>query len=552
MVVDRAAVIDSEEFTILSEKNILILEQEPTVDNPVINFSIGNVLEKELEQRIQVERSIQKYRPKWGIWVIGVTGAAFAGIAANSSLLQTSATKSEKIALNITSGLVTALTVLQMKPAEDPVFTGETRLMRRSGFETVTDTVNVARLDTENFVNISVIFKDTTLLEEQNVPLTNGNLSLNIASIVSDSDVEVTEDSQITVQVDYLEEIYQYQISLSNILMKYVEVTEPITVLRNAPALSELNIVTEVGEGSAFQLLESVDENWYRVRFGGSDVFVQKSVTEITWISEASSDAVDVFEFTEAPFGEIDVENSVPILRNNNPEDRAVIITNGQLGYNESSQYIERDFKLFEFYMKSALQMQESQIFRIEVDSTGLWENEFRNIAESDSSGLLYVYISGTSRVENGELHFENSLNQSDSHIEMASFFDWFEQINPGKIVLMADLDFNVNSQENGNSTSEAVLQNVANELLRKVPNSALIFSHRPGQDSSLYAGASTENKRHHIFLYYWADAIKNRSDTVSEMIRHLENNVDYTSRRLHDKPQEIQAFGNFTISVRE
>jgi len=36
----------------------------------------------------------------------------------------------------------------------------------------------------------------------------------------------------------------------------------------------------------------------------------------------------------------------------------------------------------------------------------------------------------------------------------------------------------------------------------------------------------------------------------MSDLIRHLENNIDYTSRRLQDRPQEVRAFGNFTLNI--
>jgi hypothetical protein len=36
----------------------------------------------------------------------------------------------------------------------------------------------------------------------------------------------------------------------------------------------------------------------------------------------------------------------------------------------------------------------------------------------------------------------------------------------------------------------------------------------------------------------------------MSELVRHLENNVDYTSRRLHDEPQEVRGYGNFMLDI--
>jgi len=125
--------------------------------------------------------------------------------------------------------------------------------------------------------------------------------------------------------------------------------------------------------------------------------------------------------------------------------------------------------------------------------------------------------------------------------------------MNPASVVLFADVKFITNGNNNGVANSriyQAALQEFSNGLLRRIPNSAVIFSHRPGQQSSLYIGDGSENRRHHIFNYYLAEALKRRNTEISEIVRHLENNVDYTSRRLHDRPQEIQVFGNMTIDI--
>lgn len=128
--------------------------------------------------------------------------------------------------------------------------------------------------------------------------------------------------------------------------------------------------------------------------------------------------------------------------------------------------------------------------------------------------------------------------------------------MNPEKLILLADLDYaEIETSSPGSSGARngvAVQQQTAAALLREVPNAVIIFSSRPDQVSSLYAGRGSENKHHRIFMYYWADAIKKRNRTMHSVIRHLENNVDYTSRRLHDRPQEIQVFGNTTLNPAE
>jgi hypothetical protein len=204
--------------------------------------------------------------------------------------------------------------------------------------------------------------------------------------------------------------------------------------------------------------------------------------------------------------------------------------------------------------MRYALQIKEDQIFEIQIDSTGNWQEDLSSISEIDSTGTLFIYLSGSAFIDDSSnLHMDQEqLELGNSQFEELIYSN-IERIAPSSLVLFADLEFASNSTSNGMNDSRnapSVLQDFSNDLLRRIPNSAIIFSHRPGQESSLFIGDGTENKRHHIFNYYLAEALKRRNTEVSEIVRHLENNVDYTSRRLHDRPQVIQVFGNLTIDI--
>ena len=309
-----------------------------------------------------------------------------------------------------------------------------------------------------------------------------------------------------------------------------------------------------MGDGSSLELISRYSDQWYQVQFGGSEVFVSRDAGVIQWMSEAEAGSPDVFEFADIPFGEIDVENTVPVLRENNPDDRAIILTNGFSGSSEPRQYLERDHELMRFYFRYALQMQENQIHEIQIDSTGEWLSSLDSISPVDTSGILLVFLSGSVFIDesndlymqeknfmSGETQFESNLLQS------------IERLNPSSLILMADLEYKTAIHSDSMEVSRnsvSALQEFSNQLLRKIPNSAIIFSHRPGQQSNLYIGSGSENKRHHIFSYYLADALKKRNTEVSDIVRYLENNVDYTSRRLHDRPQEIQVYGNLTINL--
>jgi hypothetical protein len=555
IVTEQNAIDTDRDPVVLSEKSVLLLDREPSVDDPVMRFSAHKVLEKEYEQRVKVERTIQQYRPKWGFLLLGVTGAAFAATAANTHLILPSVTSNQKLALNITSAVLAALSVVNMTPTGEPIYTGETEMMRRSGYEVVYDTLRSETADFDFTVDLDIAYKDETIFSQSGLSLSNGGLDVNLGTVADRLDDDVNEESFIRIGLRYDEESLEYDIPVKRFLVPYVTVSSPVAVLRNAPVINEMNVITEVGVGSSLELIENGLDDWYRVRFGGSEVFLAKNSGEIEWMSEAESGTPDIFEFEDVPFGQIDVENSVPILKQNNPADRAIILTNGFMDETELRQYLDRDHRLFRFYMRYALQMSDEQIYTIEMHPDNGWQDELREVTEMDSTGSLFVYLSGFATITDQRTIYLDLIDDLDGDPLLTSFiFGEFERINPNSLYLTADLQFSQLLETEGLSPVRSAyglaLQEVSNQLLRRIPNSVVIFSNRPGQASSIYTGAGMENKRHHIFNYYWAEAIKQRRTRMSDIIRHLENNVDYTSRRLHDRPQEIQAFGNFTLNI--
>ena len=558
IVTEQNAIDTSREPNLLAEKSVLLVESEPSVDDPVMRFSTHQVREIEFEQRVKVERTIQQYRPKWGFLLLGTAGAGFALTAANTDLILPSASSIQQLTLNITSAVLAGLSFTNMTPTGEPVRTGETQLMRRSGYEVVYDTLRSDPGDFDFTVDLEIVYEGETILAQSGLTLSNGSLDVNLATVADHLEGTVDEEASIHLALHYQEETLQHHIPISRFLAPFVTITSPVAVLRNAPVINEMNIMTEVGVGSSLRLMDRDLDDWYRVRFGGSVVYLAKNSGDVEWMSEAESGTPDVFEFEEAPFGEIDVESSVPILKQNNPADRAIILTNGFLEDVEMRQYLDRDHRLFRFYMRYALQMNDDQIYTIEMEPGNDWQEKLRAVSEMGETGSLLVYLSGFATITDQRNMYLDLIDDLDGPGVLTSFIlDEFERISPSALFLMADLEFSHLTGSDGLSPVRSAyglaLQEVSSQLLSRIPNSVIVFSNRPGQSSSLYTGgAGMENMRHHIFNYYWAEAIKQRRTRMSDIVRHLQNNVDYTSRRLHDRPQEIQAFGNLTLDIRE
>lgn len=557
IVVDEQASESAETETILSDETIILPVGFPTPTHPVLTLEVKDVVEKEIVQQVVLERGIQQYRPKWGYWVAGLSAALFTGIAANTNLIHSGVSDHAVVAFNLSALALSGFTLTQLEPVGEPIYTGERRLSRSSGFQQLTDTLSRKEEILDLPVALDIQYAGEVLHRSGQVRFVNGENSLNLAMMLTESGLPTQEGDVMEVSLRYNEQSFNFSYEIDELLVPYIEITEPVAVLRNAPVISDLNIVTEVGEGSVFELIGTgLDEEWYQVRFGGSILYVARSTAEITWRMAGTTGDIDVFEFADVEFGAVDVENAVPILKANDPGDRAIVFSNTYLEQPEIQRYTGRDHRLFEFYMSAAYQMRESQIAHIQIDSTETWRDQLSEFSDTDSTSVLYVYLSGKAHIDGDTIYMRTSVSDNQPMVPVPDLLQEFIRMNPEKLILLADLDYaEIETSSPGSSGARngvAVQQQTAAALLREVPNAVIIFSSRPDQVSSLYAGRGSENKHHRIFMYYWADAIKKRNRTMHSVIRHLENNVDYTSRRLHDRPQEIQVFGNTTLNPAE
>lgn len=555
VVTDQNAVDTSATPQTITEETVFVLEEEPTVEAPVAGFTLYRIKDLEYPERVQVERSVQKYKPKWGFMILGLAGAGIAATAANTDLVFNSASTAQKLGLNLAAGLISILSVANMEASGPPIFTGETKLMRRSGSEVTRDSLRVQLEGDSHIADVSVAYEGEPLFSQTDVVLERGGLDLNLASFADTLSGIVQQQSELTVELMYDGAVSRFDFPISQFLTPHLNVTSIVANLKTTPERSEFNTLSEVGRGSFLEILDEEDENWYRVLFEGDEVFIEKEAGIVEWISTVESGPALVFEFADLPFGEIDVEHSLPILRQNKEEDRSLIISNGLNNEIGQRQYLGRDHQLFEAYMSTSLQLDDNQMQNItEPDLL----RRLQNTQVMDQNGSLYVYLSGFADITesdgNPSVALVTERDGETSSILLNEIFSELIRINPERLYLFADLEYirqtdRLTNGFNRNGTAP-LLQQSANMLLRELPNSAIVFSNKPGQHSAIYSGLMEGNKRHSVFNYYWAEAIQQRKTRISTLVNHLERNIDYTSRKLHDQPQEIQAFGNLTLNL--
>jgi hypothetical protein len=99
IVKDKNA-IDQSEYKILNEQYFLQISGEITPENPILNLDLLSRNEYRFNQRVLAQRNIQDYRLRPGFLALGLSSAALAFYAANSTALNTNRSATQTWTLN--------------------------------------------------------------------------------------------------------------------------------------------------------------------------------------------------------------------------------------------------------------------------------------------------------------------------------------------------------------------------------------------------------------------------------------------------------------------
>lgn len=560
VVVDPSATDSGEQPVLRSSFHTLLVQDEPSPDSPYFDVTLHSIQELEYIQRVQVERTLQQYRPRWGFTLSSLLGAGLSFYAANSDLLLTNPTNRQSLALNAAGILLTTLAVTNLKPVGDAIYTGERRLLGRSGTVVRSDTVRVTRMDLPLSFDLQIYFRGDTLLSRSSDTFAEPELRVNLASLVRDHAITGPEPGGMEIFLRFNDREQNFRYPIDSFLEPVVHIDVPATEIRNSPIITGQSSLTEVGSGSEFIYLGDYDDQWYEVQLGGSAVYVEKSAGMIHWRAVDNGDSPTVISIEEIPFGGIDVESYVPVLRSADSLDTAYLLhnhTGNQIGHRT---YLERDLQLIELYFRNGFHLSEERLYSL--DAARIEEPGGSSEFFPDSIRSAYLYITGYASivpVEEGD-GFRivlDRLNEEDER-EQILLEDWVLPIaerSSEKLVLFVDLEFTHDQQRfpsvirNMDERVTALFQ-FSNRIQQVHPNSAVIFSSGAGQTSGLFAGGRSENRYHHIFPYFLAKGLQQRRTMLHDLTRYLERQIDYTSRRLFDRAQEIHAFGNLTIDL--
>lgn len=556
-VVDEQAINQNESPEIVSQTERLFAEEMPTVERPVLKLVPYGITTLDYAERIKIQRTVQEYRPKWGFALLSAAGSALAFTAANSDLFLSGTSTTQRVAFNTTGILLGTLAVTNLRETGEPILTDEIRYLRQTGIETKRDTVRVQQ-QIDQTASVSILYDGNEIFNEPSVELTNNAVEINLGALASEMTETISMDSDFLVNTQFKGNASQIPVPVSTFMELRFVVEETVAQLRSSPSISQENIIAEIADGSSLKQIEDIDERWVKVEYGSVEAFLQKSMGSSQLRSTAESGPALLLELSDIPFGEVDVENSLPILKPRNTNDRGIIISGNRDNQAGIRQFSDRDVRLIKHYMRTSFRMAEDQIVQIDDPDLSTWLPDL-NFCRDLNGGTTIVYLTGYARnmlQEDGGMFSMYHIDDTgeEQAIPLKDIMQELSQCTSDKLFLFVDLEY-IDQVIDGRVVSLTAVnggrqQQLANVLLRDFPNAFVLFGNRVGQSSSIYSGGVVDDKRHHVFPYFLAEALKQRKTKMSELYRHLENNVDYTARRLHDRPQEILGFGNFMLDI--
>lgn len=546
-VVENQYEVDRNDFELIDSKQFLNRVGTITPENPIVQFEILAANTFEYTQRVRTDRFIQRYRPIFRSVLMGVAGAGLAAYTANT----VSENNHQKGNISTSTfyygaaGLITMTALLNMKSSGDSNPTGEVRLLRRTGSISEIDTVSAQPLSGSD-VSYTMYYQGDILAFGNNLEYRNNRFTINLLESFNPEQSEYSSDDVITLEIYFGSEIYVNTIPVNSFLEQFVVISSDITALRDEPILDSRTILTDLAQGSQLKFV-SEEDNWYRVLYGISETFIAKTDAELIWRPSEFASQLSIITVPNIPFGNIDVESDIPRYSDITEGAYGFVIANREYQGDYSERiYAERDAELIGTYLNEAFGYRNDNI-----RSTNNIENQQQlvlsynrmvNEIRRDQKKLV-VYVSGyVESGEDGQVMMLGTGGSISSNINLNSFFSGISRLPVEELIVLLDID-NVENQET------SIIEPLASQILANNANSAILVSSTETQRSRDYSSSGGDQKRHSIFSYFIADAIKDGATNISEVLNHLQRNVDYTSRRLHNQPQHILFFGNSELS---
>ncbi|KPQ00403.1 MAG: Caspase domain [Bacteroidetes bacterium HLUCCA01] len=564
-IIEDEPAADTSQSVLISSDSALLISGEPTPENPVLQLNGRQIDLYEAPMRLEANRVIQQYRPRLSWVMAGMLGAGSLFYIANSGdFFAEELTASQKNLLMATGGLVLGASLLNMKPRGEPRYTGESRFLNQVGTDLRADSTDKPAPPFDVIINGS--HENETLINGLQLTV-NGEYTLNLISELGLRSFSPDEPGVITLEFITEFDSITVEFPLQRVLKRYVRVARRNTPLRNSQQTGTNNIVTTVAEASLLPWVETTDTGWHRVLMGITPVFVSSTDGAVVWRPAVSNESNLVVTTANMSFGSVDVERDIP-RKSQQGNERSIAILIGNQNYRNDTlknEYAHRSLRLMRTYLQQTLGYREENIITIEdFTVSDEADNLIRFNAQDNTlfdrslpeGARIFVYFSGKGGVVNqqgrslaGLLAVDGLPGEGVALEQLMSQLARIPRDNPVNVVI--DADFREISPTGLPNRFEPDYQRMTRVLTERNDRSWILFASGPTQ----YAGHYVSNDRrtdrvHGILTYYFARALQDGNTDTESILRYLQRNMTFTSRRLHNRAQDPVFIGNSRVNL--
>jgi hypothetical protein len=561
-IIDEEPVPDYTEAQLLQSKQSVIVTGLPNPDRPILTLESRTIESFESPMRLQARRVVQQYRPRYVLLVAGLAATGGLIYLANSeSFFDSDLTRSQKNSLYGLSGLVITGTAFNLKPYREPRFTGEQRFLSTVSRITYSDTTSISQNPID--LIIDAWHEEQELISHLQVQL-SGSLNLNVISELGLRSYSPENPGLIRMRITSESEVKEITFPLQDVLKRYVRIASRNTPLRSSPIDNTDNIITTVAEASLLPLVETVD-GWHRVLLGITNTYVRANEGAVIWRPSISDESSMVVTTTGMSYGSVDVERDLRITTKKNHKAIAILIGNQDYrNPDKRNLHAHRSIRLMRDYLVESLGYDRNRVimiedFRTDINTEKLFNintvtSTIRNLSYTADTDL-FVYYTGAG----GIVDFRNSRvpgllpidGLPGEGIPISVIFSNFSDINVGSLQFFFDTDFRDISSDGIQGGMRVNLLEPSEILLRRNPNSWVLFAADPSQTAGIYVSPDRRIDRiHGIATYYFARAIQDGNTEIDMILRYMNRNMTFSSRRLHNRAQDPLFFGNRTINL--
>lgn len=562
-VIQPDPVIDYRSGDVIENYTYIRLINEPTPRLPVLEFELRTVNVVEYPQRIESQRYVQRYKPRPGLLALSLAASAAVLYVANSPNINTEGGfKNQKLVLNSAAGVLALSGLLALKPDGKPVATEERRLLGQTGTVLSRDTVSYVS-DIATQATITISYKGEVLASQLRKEFIRGRMIFDISREASIVPVQAADPGVIELDIESLGAQSRIEVPVTSVMAQYVQVTAESTPLRSGPREVPGNILADIVQGSQLQYQETYDETWIRVLYGVASTYVKRSDTNLIWRSMGQIGENLVTTEREANYGNVDIENNIPVNPNRYKSAYAVLIGNTDyLAGIPRKRTASLNLDIVERYTQSTIGVPDDRLLTLnnperfdfeELFSFGGRQTGLRTMI--DDSTRLFIFISGRGYYDESDSESLYLLpsdarpeDPSLAAIRLDDLFKAFSRLPFAQSIIVIDADFYNRTQDGVPLTgrlSSDLYERAASEFLSR-PNTAVLFSNQPSQLSGDYISRDGRvNNRYSIASYFFVKALRENRMSVGDIYKFMDNNINFTSRLLHDRAQTPILLGN-------